>query len=470
GVPVWGIALIGIGLVLAAEPAWRRIDALMRARLEKDLRGELQTLLTLGTGHTGASPLQVASTVVKLVDRVIHPANNVLLVIQDGYARPLASQGYPVAPQEPLPPGHLLTHWLSNHKAPVFHDDLMVEPQFQTMSVESLEAFSSLGATIYVPLAGRDSLEGILAVGPKAGRSIYSWQEIEFLRTLGQQGAMLLESIRLSEADRAQRERMEHMREIQRSMVQARDEERRSLAAEIHDEPIQMLVGSVVRLNLIRDSLLTRPDMSQEQLDHVVTSLGRAEKSLRRIMTGVFPSLLHDLGLLAALEALCQDLERGGLARTKVHLTMEVKGVPSDWNPPLPVGLVIYRFIQEGLRNVLAHSGATEVRATVEYTAEAATVEVLDNGHGIDPQRVLSRRQEGHVGLVGLEERLGAVGGSISLDDRPEGGARLSGHFPHESPSPDPQASWSVEYDFVPLPAPEPVTRTADKAPVRGHQ
>ncbi|MFQ5873736.1 MAG: ATP-binding protein, partial [Dehalococcoidia bacterium] len=340
---------------------------------------------------------------------------------------------------------------------------------FQTMTREGLEALSSLAASIYIPLAGREALEGVLAVGPKPRQTIYSWQEMEFLKALGHQGAMLLESIRLSEADRAQRERMDHMREIQRYMVQARDEERRSLASEIHDEPIQMLVGSVVRLNLIRDSLVTRPDLSQEQIDHVIANLGRAEQSLRRIMTGVFPSLLQDLGLLAALEALCQGLEHSGVAMSSIHLTAEVKGVPSDWDCPLAVGIVVYRFIQEGLRNVLAHSGATEAWVTVEYGPESATMEVMDNGHGVDPQRVLSRRQEGHVGLLGLEERLGAFGGSITLSNRPEGGARLSGQFPHESPSPDQGARWSFDYDFTPLPVSEPAVETTDKAPVKGH-
>ncbi len=455
GLPPWSIALLALGLLLAAEPAWRRLDTSMRARLEKDLRGELQALLTLGTGQTWTNTLQVADTVVKLLHRVIHPAHSTFLLLQEDSGRPIVSQGYDADSKEPLAPNHPLIHWLKNKPLPVFNSDLMVEPQFQAMSRQSLEALSALGATIYVPLAGRESLEGILAVGPKTGEAIYSWQEIEFLRALGQQSALLLESIRLSEADRVQKEHMEHIREIQRYMVQARDEERRSLAAEIHDEPIQKLVGSVVRLNLIRDFLATRPELSQQQLAHVIGSITQAEKSLRRIMTGVFPSLLQDLGLLAALEALFQDLRESGLVMTRVHLTIGVKGISSAWNPPLAVGLVIYRFIQEGLRNVLAHSGATEARANVEYGAEAATIEVVDNGKGIDPQRVVSRRQEGHVGLLGLEERLGTLGGSIALDSQPEGGTRLWGQFPHQSSSPDPEARWSIECDLTPLPLAE---------------
>ena len=469
GFPVWSIALIALILLLGAEPVWRKLDAVLRARLEKDLGRELQALLTLGAGRTGANTLQVADTVVNLLDKVIHPSHSVVLVIQDGYAQPLASRGYVTAPEEPLDPNHLLINWFNKNPESIFHDDLVVEPQFQTATRQSMEALSALSATIYVPIAGREALEGIIAVGPKSRGAIYSWQETEFLRALGQQAALLLESIRLSEADRAQRERMEHMKEIQRYMVQARDEERSSLAREIHDEPIQMLVGSVVRLNLTRDSLITRPELSREQLDHVISNLSRAEKSLRRIMTGVFPSLLQDLGLLAALEALCQDLEHSGLAKTQSHLTMEVNGIPSKWNPPLAVGLVIYRFIQEGVRNALSHAGASEVRITVEYGPESANIEVVDNGHGIDPERVLSRRQEGHVGLLALEERLGALGGSFDLDNRPEGGARLWGEVPHQSPSPDPQYQWSVEYDFTPLPVSEIASETLDKASISSH-
>lgn len=465
GLPPWSIVLLSIAIILTAEPIWRKVDVSLRAGLERDLRGEVQTLLTLGSGQTGANTLQVADTVVKLLHRVIHPTHSILLLIEEVEARPLVSQGYPMVPEIPLPNTHPLVLYMRNQSTPVFHSDLMVEPHFQTMTSQNLEALSALDATIYIPLASRETLEGILAVGPKTRDSVYSWGEIKFLQVLGQQSALLLESIRLSAADRVQREHMERIREIQRSMTQARDEERRSLAAEIHDEPIQMLVGSMVRVNLIRESLITRPEMSQQQLDHVITNLQRAEKSLRRIMTGVFPSLLSDLGLLVALEALFQDLENNGTAKTNIHLTAEVKGIASEWNPPIDVGLVIYRFIQEGLRNALGHSQATEVKVIAEYGDETATIEVWDNGQGIDTQRIATRRKEGHVGLLGLEERLGSIGGSISLSNRPEGGACLLGKFPHQAPSPDPKAVWSVEYDFTPLPLPEPQTRTSKKTP-----
>ncbi|MFQ5875109.1 MAG: histidine kinase N-terminal 7TM domain-containing protein, partial [Dehalococcoidia bacterium] len=126
--PVWSMAVFALALLLVAEPVWRKLDAVLRARLEKDLRSELQTLLNLGSGQTGANTLQVADTIVKLLDRVIHPAHSVLLIIQDGSAKPLVSQGYVIPPKEPLPANHLLIHWINNQTAPVFHDDLMVEP------------------------------------------------------------------------------------------------------------------------------------------------------------------------------------------------------------------------------------------------------------------------------------------------------------------------------------------------------
>ncbi|MCH8186548.1 MAG: GAF domain-containing protein [Chloroflexi bacterium] len=468
GAPLWIVILLSFGLVMLAEPAWRLLDSSLRARLEKDLRGELQTLLTLGTAQTGANTLQVADTVLKLLHKIVHPNHCAVLLLDNGHARPLLSHGYDEQPDQPLAPNHPLTQWLTSEPLPVFHSELSVEPQFQTMTSQNHAAVSALNATIYVPMMGRDTLEGILAVGAKAGGAIYSWQEIEFLRALGQQGALLLEGIRLTEADRIQRENMEHIKEIQRYMVQARDEERLSLATEIHAEPIQMVVGSVVRINLIRDYLNTKPDLVRQQLDHVLGTLTRAEDSLRRIMRGVFPSLLQDLGLLTALEALCQDLQGSGLAMTEVHLNMEVKGVPEDWSPPLAVGVVIYRFIQEGLRNILDHAAATSARVTVEYGPENVVLDVVDNGEGIDAKRVVDRRKEGHVGLLGLEERLGALGGSITLNNVPGGGARLAGDFPHQAPTPDPEARWAIQYDFTPLAGEETDIQLAGKAGVRG--
>jgi len=279
-----------------------------------------------------------------------------------------------------------------------------------------------------------------------------------------------LGSMRLAKAGLAEGVRIEDIREIQRSIIQARDEERCSLAAEIHDEPLQMLAASAVRLNLIRDSLITRPDLSQEQLNHAITNLGRAEDSLRRIMKGVFPSTIQDLGLLTALDGLFKDLKLSGMAKTQVHLRVDVKGIYHDWNPPLPVGIVIYRFIQEGLRNILVHSHCTRASITVEYELDVTTLEAVDNGRGIDPGRITSRRKEGHVGLLGLEERLGSVGGNIYLSNRPEGGTSLWGQFSHQAPSLDPKTRWSAEYDFIPQALVESPPTSPGRTPSHSHR
>ncbi|MBI4338828.1 MAG: GAF domain-containing protein [Chloroflexi bacterium] len=451
GFSLWSAVPVGLGFVLAAEPAWRKLDSLLRSHLERDLLGELQPLLTLETGHGIITDRQIADTVLKLVQEIIHPSHCAFLVLQDMLMTPIVSQGYAAGLEAQLATGHPLAFWLRGQRGPAFHQDLIAEPWYGSLAPFTLEPIASLDAEVYVPMVARGSLEGILVLGNKAGHAIYSWQEMALLAALGQQAALLLESLRLTEADRSQRERMERLREVQRYMVEAREEERRSLAKDIHDEPIQMLVASLVRLNLILDAAITRPDLVHQQLQNVARTVGRAEQSLRSIMRGVFPSLLQDLGLLAALEALCQDLGGSTLARTPVHLKMTVDGVPHLWNPPLTVGLVIYRFVQEGLRNTLAHAEATEVQATVVYGPDEVTMEVVDNGRGVDAERTTRRRQEGHIGLLGLEERLGALGGNVTINNRAEGGVQLWGEFPHHAPTPDPQAQWSFEYQFVPF-------------------
>ena len=164
-----------------------------------------------------------------------------------------------------------------------------------------------------------------------------------------------------------------------------------------------------------------------------------------------------------------RDLELGGTAETQVHLKVDVKGIHSDWNPPLPIGIVIYRFIQEGLRNILVHSHCTKASITVEYESDVTTLEALDNGRGIDPGRITSRRKEGHVGLLGLEERLGSVGGSIYLSNRSEGGTSLWGQFSHQAPSLDPKTRWSAEYDFIPQSLVESPPTVPRKTPSYAH-
>jgi signal transduction histidine kinase len=143
--------------------------------------------------------------------------------------------------------------------------------------------------------------------------------------------------------------------------------------------------------------------------------------SLRRVTAALRPSLLDDLGLLSAIRSLVAQVSREG----QVQATL----IAPEMLAPLPREreLVLFRAAQEGITNVLRHADASALRITIEQAGDVVLMTVDDDGIG-PPSRALLAEQErgGHVGLVGMRERLVALGGRMALEASPLGGTRLA--------------------------------------------
>jgi signal transduction histidine kinase len=139
-------------------------------------------------------------------------------------------------------------------------------------------------------------------------------------------------------------------------------------------------------------------------------------RSIRSVTNDLRPSLLDDLGLLPALRSLCADFQERSGVRTTLDAPATLPPLPED------ADLALFRAMQEGLSNVARHAGASAVHVTVEVTEAAAgappavTLTVRDDGAGVVTPADLARwEREGHMGLVGMRERIGALGGTVAL-------------------------------------------------------
>ncbi|HEY3124710.1 MAG TPA: PAS domain-containing sensor histidine kinase [Thermoanaerobaculia bacterium] len=199
--------------------------------------------------------------------------------------------------------------------------------------------------------------------------------------------------------------------------LHAREEEAKRIAHQLHDEAGQITASIHLALAEIGREL---PAPGRERLQQVTASLDEFEEGLRRLSHELRPTILDDLGLRPALEFLAE----GFSARTGIAIRVE--GTAKRRVNPL-VETAIYRVVQEALANIARHSSAGH--ASIELTRERACLlcTVRDDGVGFDPDLLLSgdagRRG---LGLLGVRERLDALGGRIQIRSAPGTGTELS--------------------------------------------
>lgn len=198
--------------------------------------------------------------------------------------------------------------------------------------------------------------------------------------------------------------------------MRAQESERQRLSRELHDETIQDLL--VVR-NSLRDP--ARPGQTIEQrVSLIENGLDRSIDGIRRLCRALRPSILDDLGLLPAVEALLTEVRD----RSDIEMSVKVGGPPTRLGDEAE--LAVYRVVQEALHNVERHASATRVTVEVSYERSVTMVSVIDNGRGFDPTRPVAANR---LGLVGMRERARLVGGDVSIA-RSQGLTRVTFRLP----------------------------------------
>jgi len=198
--------------------------------------------------------------------------------------------------------------------------------------------------------------------------------------------------------------------------LHAREEESRRIARELHDEVGQMTTSIHLALAEIGAEL---PEADRERLETVHGLLDALEERLRRLSHELRPTILDDLGLRPALEFLTE----GFAARTGI--SSSVQGSTKGRLEPL-VETAVYRIVQEALTNIARHADATHASIRLSREARVLRCSIQDDGVGmsIDPVTVGASGRRG-LGLLGIRERLDALGGKFKLRSRPGGGTEV---------------------------------------------
>jgi len=240
-----------------------------------------------------------------------------------------------------------------------------------------------------------------------------------FLLALGRQVGAALENAELWSRLEA---RTTDLERLSARMVSQHEDERRRLSRELHDETAQVFSAVKMQLGSLRPALVSP---QTERLDRALALVDEGIRSIRSVTNDLRPSLLDDLGVLPALRSLVTEFtERSGLP-VALAAPDALPAISND------AELALFRALQEGLSNILRHAQATCITVTIDAHDGIIRLVVEDDGRGLEAVAELDRLERaGHMGLVGMRERLALLGGTVVLRPRSPVGARLEIRLP----------------------------------------
>jgi len=213
----------------------------------------------------------------------------------------------------------------------------------------------------------------------------------------------------------------ENLRFYLQQTTKAQEEERKRISRELHDETIQDLVVLSRRLDTLASSSKSLSEDDRHCLEELQKQTSDLMKGVRRLSQDLRPAALDSLGLLPALEWLASDVEEYSGIETKVSVSGNQRRFSEE------VELVLFRIVQEAVRNVWRHSQATKADITVEFEQSNIKITVSDNGEGFGPPQTMGDlAKDGKLCLAGMQERARLIGGTLTVESYPGKGTSVT--------------------------------------------
>lgn len=280
---------------------------------------------------------------------------------------------------------------------------------------------AGLRGLVHVPLISRDVALGTMCVATVQPRE-YEPDELDLLMAIGSQIAVGIENARLYD-ELARREQLRG--ELLEKVITAQEDERKRIARDLHDDTSQSLSALIYSLEAlearcadatVRGALATMRQRVAQILD-----------GIHKLIFDLRPSMLDHLGLCVALRWYAEThLQPLGM---RVHL--EEHGTNRRLPPQMETAL--FRVVQEAINNIAKHSGARNVRLNFDCSNGALRIEVEDDGIGFDVNEIAPATDlRRGLGLVGMQERVGLLGGKITVHSYPGQGTHVAIYVPLE--------------------------------------
>jgi signal transduction histidine kinase len=270
--------------------------------------------------------------------------------------------------------------------------------------------------SIVVPLKTGGEVFGLLAV---TGAGLTE-ADVPAVTAFANQAAIALENARLYEAERSAHEQLRHLASHLRD---AREQERKRVAREIHDELGQSLTALKFDISRLARQLPEGEPVLRERVAAMAALIDGSIHTVQRVSTELRPGLLDDLGLAAAIEWQVEEFaERTGI-RCDLHLSEEDVRLESG------VATALFRILQETLTNVARHAGANEVQVELAVDPREVVLKVRDDGRGITESEISSTQA---LGLLGMRERARTLGGEVTFEGVRGQGTTVTVRIPYD--------------------------------------
>lgn len=226
--------------------------------------------------------------------------------------------------------------------------------------------------------------------------------------------------------DITERKRAEEVfRNLSSRIIEAQESERRRVARDLHDGINQILSSIQFRLKSAEEKDTTRKNPLIREIGEARILLEEAIQEVRRISQNLRPSILDDLGLVAAVRSVCDEF----IERCKIQIDTEFSGIVNRL--PDNIELVLFRTIQEALNNIEKHSSATHVDLHLVMKDSYIEALIRDNGKGFDFVSLAEKRKKHRgLGLDGMKERVTYLGGTVEVSSKVHKGTEVLVQIP----------------------------------------
>jgi len=409
------------------------MQALERKRSDQEMRRRLQELTAIHKAGQRLqklqSPQELAQEIIQVLEDTLNYEQGAVLLIDQASGKliPFAVSDQGMGPNfVKLDKAYILsrgaqlgvsiTGWVAQTGQSACVGDVRQDPRYQAVRPNIL-------SELCVPLRAGDRVIGVVNV-ETTRLNAYTESDQRVLETVAAQIATAIQNAHLFDEVSAARE---GLKKLSTRILSAQEDERRRLARELHDEIGQALTA--VKINLLGMQHVPVATALAPYIDDSVATVERALQQVRNLSLDLRPSLLDDLGLVAALRwYVDRQAQRAGFVGKFITN-------PLDPRPASEIETACFRIVQEALTNVARHAQAQHVRVELRASDSELRLVVRDDGIGFDVPAARERAAHGaSLGLLGMEERAHLVGGQIEIESAPGRGAEIRVRLPLHAP------------------------------------
>ena len=302
-----------------------------------------------------------------------------------------------------------LAGWVLTHNEPLIVSDAQEDARFFHQIPESVDY--KVTSLLCVPLIVKGERIGVVQVLNKADGELFDDQDLNILTLFAAQSAVAIENARLYHDLRHERDRL----------LDVEEEVRRRLARDLHDGPAQVLAAIILGIEFVTSLPETERDKIQAELDNLHQLSQKALWQIRTLLFDLRPVILETQGLVPALESYVERQQNAEALACHLH----VDDFAGRLTPQAE--RAIFSIVQEAVWNVRKHAQAHNVWIGVTVQEGRLVVGIRDDGVGFDVRQLkVGYDRQGSLGILNMQERAQAIGGTLSVRSRPGGGTVVS--------------------------------------------